>query len=86
MFVTQTNPMDNVFNNVNSTMNTAATQMQGMMEQLNMNAQNGTLPNPAMLLEFQMEMQSYLTLINTCSSVVKQYGDVDKTIAQNIGV
>jgi len=47
-------------------------------------ANNGVL-SPIQLTQLQMILQSYTALVTTWSSIVKQIGDLDRSIATNIG-
>lgn len=59
---------------------------QTMMENIStLSAQNGGMLDPAQMAQLQIYTQNYLAFIQTITSLIKQFGDLDKTIATNIG-
>jgi len=50
----------------------------------NLQSQGGMI-DPVQMIQVQIQTQNYLTVVQTITSIVKQFGDLDKTIATNIG-
>jgi hypothetical protein len=59
---------------------------QSMAQTLNeFNSKNGGMLDPIQMTQLQMYTQNYLAFIQLVTSMVKQFGDLDKTVATNIG-
>lgn len=50
-----------------------------------MNTQNGGQLDPVQMAQLQICTQNYLAFIQSITSLIKQFGDLDKTVATNIG-
>lgn len=78
------NPIDNALNSLTTGIDTANSSVQTSLNQLTKEADGGMI-NPASLLKVQLQESIYTTFMTMANSIVKQYGDIDKSIAQNIG-
>ncbi len=50
-----------------------------------MNTKNGGQLDPAQMAQLQICTQNYLAFIQSITSLIKQFGDLDKTVATNMG-
>ena len=50
-----------------------------------MNTQDGGQLDPVQMAKLQICTQNYLAFIQSITSLIKQFGDLDKTVATNMG-
>ena len=71
---------------LNSMTGLLAGAQQSMEQNLStMNTQNGGQLDPTQMAQLQICTQNYLAFIQSITSLIKQFGDLDKTVATNIG-
>jgi type III secretion apparatus needle protein len=78
------NPINNALNSLGDGVNQANNNMQVNLDKLTQEAQNGVI-NPGTMMQVQEQMAIYTTFLTMTNSMIKQYGDIDKSIAQSIG-
>ncbi len=73
--------VNSIFSNLSGILNNA---QQSMADTLNNFNSQGML-DPLQMTQLQIYTQNYLAFIQLITSLVKQFGDLDKTVATNIG-
>ena len=78
--------INQIFNQLSNLMDQTSDNMSRKMSDIvsEMKSQGGTL-NPVQTNQLQVLMQTYMAVVTTFSSITKQVGDLNKSIAQNIG-
>lgn len=75
-----------MFGNMSNLVNQSAYSLEQSIQALqNDAAANGGMLSPLQLANLQMYVQTYTSLVTSWSSIIKQVGDLDRSIASNIG-
>ena len=80
----QTGNIAEIFNAMSQMVNNSSNAIPDAMQQIQSNSNNGML-DPMQMTQLQMLMQNYMAMIQMWSAVVKDIGDLDKTVTSNIG-
>ncbi len=74
--------INEVLNQIGGLLSNTQNQMENTLAAMNT---TGGMLDPIQMAQVQMITQSYLAAVQTFTSVIKQVGDLDKSIANNIG-
>ncbi len=77
---------NNVLGGISNLMNNTISGAENAVAELQAEANaNGGMLDPAQMIQLQMAVVNMTTVLQTSTSMVKDLGDLDKTIATNIG-
>ena len=80
----QTGNIAQIFEQMSQLVNNSTNSIPDAMQQIQTNSNNGML-DPMQMTQLQMLMQNYMAMIQMYSAIVKDIGDLDKTVTSNIG-